>query len=212
MLHIDAEEVGGRITAVGENTADNVFDSSLIAANADGSVLERLEDISTNAGSLPAANSTDNLTPSDVVGNKEDIAVIPSTTSSVVGMLKKIYDIVVNFLSSILILTETGGTITTDGTEQDLYINNAPFGVFDPKTLLIDFANQTAAETVVITEYYRIKSGGDWIKLDNNTYVAVQDPFLKSVTLHPNRFGIKVTIEKTGGANQAYDYEVFYKI
>ena len=159
-----------------------------------------------------ATDSPADLTIADVLGSKADTAVIPSATSSVVGMIKKIYEIVVNFLSSVLVLTETGGTLTTDGTEQDLYINNTPFGVFDPKVVLIDFANQTAAETIVITEYYRIKSGGDWIKLDNNSYIGVQDPFLKSVTLHPNRFGIKVTIEKTAGVNRAYDYEVFYKV
>ena len=29
------------------------------------------------------------------------------------------------------ILTETGGTLTTDGTEQNLYINDAPAGVYN---------------------------------------------------------------------------------
>jgi len=159
-----------------------------------------------------ATDSPADLTIADVLGSKADTAVIPSATSSVVGMIKKIYEIVVNFLSSILVLTETGGTLTTDGTEQDLYINNTPFGVFDPKVVLIDFENHTAAETILIVEWYRIKSGGNWKMLDSKIFNGAQDPVLQSVTLHPNRFGIKVTIEKTAGANQAYDYEVFYKV
>ena len=31
------------------------------------------------------------------------------------------------------ILEETGGTITTDGTEQNVYINNAPGGIYEPR-------------------------------------------------------------------------------
>ena len=118
-----------------------------------------------------------------------------------------------DIVNAILTLTETGGTVTTDGTEQDLYINNAPSGVFYPKIVQIDFSNQTATETVVIREYYRIKSGGGLIKADERTFAGVQDPLLKNVTLEPNRFGVKVTIERTVvGTDRAYDWEAVYKI
>lgn len=113
-------------------------------------------------------------------------------------------------VNTILTLTETGGTVTTDGTEQNVYINNAPAGVYDPKIIQIDFTNQTAGETVVIREYYRIKSGGGLIKKDERQFAGVQDPLLKNVVLEPNRFGVQVTIEKTVGANRAYDYEAVY--
>jgi len=110
-------------------------------------------------------------------------------------------------------LTETGGTLTTDGNEQTLYVNNAPLGVFIPKSLDIDFTNQTATETVVIRQYKRMSSGGDWIKFDeSDPFAGVQDPLGKTVELFPSRFGIKVTIEKTAGDAKAYPWEVFFKV
>jgi len=123
-------------------------------------------------------------------------------------LITPIFDIV----NAILTLTETGGTLTTDGTEQDIYINNAPAGVFSPKIIQLDFTNQTAGETVVIREYYRISSVGALIKKDEVTFAGVQDPLLRNVTLEPNRFGIQVTIEKTAGTNRAYPWEAIYKI
>lgn len=192
-LYINAEEIVG-VASVGANNADNTFDSSLVVANADGSALERLEYMA------------------DTIGDPADIAAIPSLTTSIVAIIKKIYNSILNLVSSILVLTETGGTVTTDGTEQDLYINNDPPGVFEPRILQLDFTNHTAGETVVVREYYRIKSGGGLIKSSETTYAGAQDPLLKTVDLDENRFGVQVTIEKTAGANRAYDYEVLYKI
>jgi len=124
----------------------------------------------------------------------------------------RLYALLVNLIASMLTLTETGGTITTDGSEQNVYIHDAPAGVFTPRLVHIDFTNQTAAETVIIREYYRIKSGGALIKSDETSFAGVQDPLLKAITLSDNRFGIKVTIEKTAGNNRAYDFEAIYKI
>lgn len=127
--------------------------------------------------------------------------------ASVSADINAVFDLV----NAILTLTETGGTVTTDGNEQDLYINNAPAGVFDPKIVQIDFTNQTAGETVVIREYYRIKSGGGMVKMDEVTFAGVQDPLLKNVTLEENRFGVKVTIQRTAlVADRAYDWEAVY--
>ena len=121
-------------------------------------------------------------------------------------------DAVFDLINAILTLTETGGTVTTDGNEQDLYINNAPAGVFDPKIVQIDFTNQTAGETVVLREYYRIKSGGGMVKMDERTFAGVQDPLLKNVTLEENRFGVQVTIQRTAVVvDRAYDWEAVYK-
>ena len=140
------------------------------------------------------------------VGDEE--LILHESIVSDSATIDNIFDIV----NAILTLTETGGTLTTDGTEQTVYINNAPAGIFDPKMIQIDFTNHTATETVVIREYYRIKSGGGLIKKDERTFAGVQDPLLKNVTLEPNRFGVQVTIEKTAGTNRAYDFEAVYKI
>jgi len=110
------------------------------------------------------------------------------------------------------ILEETGGTLTTDGTEQNVYVNEAPAGVFRPVCVKIDFTNQTATETVVLRTYYRITPGGGYVQQDEVTYLGVVDPELINIDLEPNRFGIKVTIRKTAGTNKDYDWEAFYKV
>jgi hypothetical protein len=120
-------------------------------------------------------------------------------------------DTILGLSAAELVTTETGGTITTDGTEQNVYINNAPAGVYEPRAVQIDFTNQTAAETVVIRTYYRINPAGNLIQQDEVTFAGVQDPPLKTITLVENRYGIRVTIEKTGGSNLAYDWEVIYR-
>lgn len=115
-------------------------------------------------------------------------------------------------LNAILVLTETGGTVTTDGAEQDVYINNAPAGVFSPKKVKIDFTNQTAAETVIIRYSERFRAGGGWILIEALTFAGVQTEPGKYVELEPNRFGVRVTMERTAGGAIDYDWEALYKV
>ncbi len=119
---------------------------------------------------------------------------------------------VVQIAAALMTLTETGGTLTTDGAEQDIYINNAPEGLFVPRQVFIDFTNHGAGETVVVKTYYRIKSDGGLIANTEDIYAGVQDPLLINLELKPNRYGIKVTAQKSDGANQDYDWEVIYDI
>jgi len=110
-------------------------------------------------------------------------------------------------------LSETGGTLTTDGTEQNVYVDSTPLGIFRPVCVKIDFTNHTAGETVVVREYYQIKAGVPSFILQNTTtYAGLVEPELINIDLQPNRFGVKITMEKTAGANRAYEWEAFYKI
>jgi len=109
------------------------------------------------------------------------------------------------------VLSETGGQLTTDGNVQNLYIAEAPAGIFRPICVKIDFTNHTATETVVVKTHYRIAPGGAHIEQDSATYAGVVCPELINIDLEPNRYGIKVTIQKTAGTNRAYDWEVFYE-
>jgi len=109
------------------------------------------------------------------------------------------------------ILTETGGTLTTDGNVQNLYINDAPSGVYRPIAVNLDCTAHTAGETIVITVSYRVKPGGEYILSDTDTYAGLISPQLLTIELLPTRYGIKVTIQKTGGANRAYDWEVIWE-
>ncbi len=109
------------------------------------------------------------------------------------------------------ILEETGGTLTTDGTEQNVYINNAPGGVYEPRWFNINFANHTVTETVFITVYYRNEDGGAWEDDDRQRFTGAPIHHLISVELKPNRFGTLVTVEKTAGTNRDYIWEVTYE-
>ena len=109
-------------------------------------------------------------------------------------------------------LTQTGGSLTTDGTEQTIYVNESPAGVFRPITVKIDFTAHTGTETLVVRTYYRIADGGAYIQQDEATYIGVIDPLLLNITLEPNRYGVKVTIEKTAGTNRAYPWEAMYAV
>ena len=123
----------------------------------------------------------------------------------------KTLTLVYSIVNAFFTLQETGGTLTTDGSEQNVYINNAPSGIFEPRVLKIDFTNHTAGETAVVRTYHRIKSGGGLVKDSETTYAGVQDPLLINTTFQPNRYGVSLTIEKTGGANRDYDWEVFFE-
>ncbi len=110
------------------------------------------------------------------------------------------------------ILTEVADTITTDGNEQILYTEENPAGIFEPRCCKIDMTNQTATETVDIKVYYRIVAGGNMILQSNTTFAGAQDPDLINISLEPNRYGIRITIQNTAvGVHRAYDWEVFYE-
>ena len=116
-----------------------------------------------------------------------------------------------NIVNALLVTTETGGTLTTDGSEQDVYINNAPAGVYEPLKVQIDFTNQTITEVAVVRTYYRIISGGNLILKDTKTFTGAQDPALKNIKLEPNRFGVWVSLEMTAGGPIDLDWTVFYR-
>lgn len=120
----------------------------------------------------------------------------------------QIFDLVV----AILTLTETGGTITTTAAEQDVYINETPAGVFNPRKFQIDLSNMAAADTIRLRVSYRINTDGDKKKKDERQFTGVQDPTLINIELEPNRFGIQVTIQRLAGADQDYDFCVFYGV
>ena len=120
-------------------------------------------------------------------------------------------DAVRTITDALEVLTETGGTITSDDSEQTVYVNNAPDGVYVPEYVSIDFSNHTVTETGIIRQYRRYRTGGDWIKIDQSTpIIGLPDPAGIDVVLKPNRYGIKVTLEVDGAARE-YDWEVFYK-
>jgi len=110
------------------------------------------------------------------------------------------------------VLSETGGTLTTDGTEQNVYINEAPAGLYEPRCLKLDCTNHTAGETIVVRVRYRIAPGAGYVIEVADTHAGAITPALLHIDLHPNRFGVQVTVEKIAGANRDYGWEVFYEV
>ena len=135
------------------------------------------------------------------------------TIEAAIIVIDALIDTIEAVTSALPTLAETGGTVTTDGTEQNVYINATPLGVFNPICVKINCTNHTAGETIVIRTYYQITAGVPArILEDTQTFVGLISPELLKVDLDPNRFGVSVTIEKTAGANRAYPWEVFYEI
>ena len=145
---------------------------------------------------------------SDIADLQSDIDDLTTDVTALQADVDAIESIVV----AEAVLEETGGTLTTDGTEQNVYINNAPGGVYEPRWFNINFTNHTVTETVVLRTYYRTADGGAWVRDDNETIVGVPVNLLIAIQLKPNRYGARVTIEKTVGTNRAYVWEVFYEV
>ncbi|RLC33769.1 MAG: hypothetical protein DRZ76_03915 [Candidatus Nealsonbacteria bacterium] len=146
----------------------------------------------------------------DILAGEEGISSYPSSSPpgdgvSLAEVMRQIYDDIVDLGT----LQETGGTLTADGTEQNVIIDDSPTGLFAPIRLLIDLSNMAAGDTTIIRLYYRIKSGGSYILDDEVTYNGPVDPALIQIGLDSNRFGFKVTLEQTTGTNRDYDWEYF---
>lgn len=120
-------------------------------------------------------------------------------------------------INALLTLSETGGTLTADGTEQTLYIDNAPLGVHKPRTIFIDLDNMDQGDTTELRVYYRLNAGGGLQLLDFNQYVGADGGLANSVklvaiALYETRFGVQVTLEQTVGVNRDYDWSIFAEV
>lgn len=147
-----------------------------------------------------------------VLVNQAAILAVVQDTNADLEIVDANVDAIQAITEAEAILEETGGELTTDGTEQTLYINNAPAGNYEPKTLIVDFANQTVTETIRILVYYRVAPGGPWVIDDRETIVGVPVNAGITIDLHEARYGIWITIETIAGAYQAYDWQVFYEV
>lgn len=142
-----------------------------------------------------------NVEASDVV------LVVHESIIDILDTVNGIYDIV----NSILITSETGGTVTTTGTEQDLYINNIPAGAYKPIVLNLDCTNMVAGDAITLKCYKRVSATGNLIQDEELSYIGAQVPALKEITLSPTRHGIRTTITRiaaAAGGDKAYTWDV----
>ncbi len=151
------------------------------------------------------------------VFNSANLGPLTVICNAILALLTTVAANVVTILAIVLglpTLAETGGTITTDGTEQTVYINALPLGVYNPICVKIDCTDQTAGETIVIRQYAQVTPIliFDRILQDEVTYAGLVSPELLVISLEPNRYGISVTMERTAGVARDYIWQVFYEI
>ena len=95
------------------------------------------------------------------------------------------------------------GTLSADGTEQDL-VNVSGRGKYEG---LIDLANMTSGDTVLIKEYVKLKSEGAWRLYATTTYTGAQTECAIHATRKLSEYGWRITLQQTAGVNRDYDYE-----
>lgn len=130
------------------------------------------------------------------------------------GAVDDVVDDIFDLENSTLTLQETGGSVTTDGTEQTLYIVDGPLGVFRPVCIFVDLDLMQQGDTTDFRVYYRIAPLGAQRLFDYQSYVGDNGGLTNSRTLividlYPNRFGYRVTIQRTAGGDRAYAWEIF---
>lgn len=108
-------------------------------------------------------------------------------------------------------LTETGGSITADGTEQTVAIIDVPTGSFKPLKMKIDMTNMDWGDSTVVKWYERLVDGGGLVEKDEERFDGPQNIMplspVKNIELEPNRFGIRVSLQQVAGTNRAYPWE-----
>jgi len=126
---------------------------------------------------------------------------------------------IVAVTNALRVLTETGGTLTGTNAEQDLYINDAPDGIFIPCGIYVDFDLMAADDIAEVRIKYRIKSGGDMQPFEYYALTAADGGLangLKGVyyPLTYNRYGVEVTLVQTQATTsyKDFDWEVFYLV
>lgn len=116
-----------------------------------------------------------------------------------------------------LTLSSTGGTLTANGAEQTLYIDNEPLGCWHPKTLFVDLDNMILGDIIVIRAYFRIADGGGFQLWDYQSFSGIDGSLANGakvldISFEPNRHGFQVTLEQTAGTNRDYAWELFAEI
>lgn len=143
----------------------------------------------------------------------EPFTALPGTVAYVILEGDYPYQRLLDILNTVLAqleLNETGTTLTTDGTVQNIYINNAPAGALEPKALKLDTTNMQAGDQIRLRSNYRVVPGGNLIKQGEIVLSGAQDPALKLIELEANRHGYSITIERLAGTDRTYGWGIMY--
>jgi len=101
-------------------------------------------------------------------------------------------------------------TLTANGTEQVVV---EATGTLEFKLEgYIDLSNLSSGDTVVIREYMKIKSTGEYKKYAEEKYSGSQPLPLLHIITKPSRYGLKITLQQTAGTYRSFDYQFFKRI
>jgi len=225
-LQVYDPKVGSLISYAGTTTADGAGDGSTLIDNVlttepdfDGNlVIITSGDYKGQARDIDGVTTGGTVTPLSAFGGQivsgvtfviAALRFTPAEVAAILAILSDVFDLV----NALLVLTETGGMVTATGvgTEDNVYVNDDPTGVFKPLLVTIDLSDLAGGEVVTVRTYYRIAPGGaPVLKGAPVIFVGVQAEPLKDIELQPNRYGLEVTLEGTTGV--VFPWEVFYKV
>lgn len=140
-----------------------------------------------------------------------DAFVILSNPMGALKIGSKGLDQIFDAIDQLFNLNRIGDSVTTDGTEQTLWIVDSPTFPFKPNKFIIDLTDMDTDDDITVKIYYRLKSGGNYILHTSQAYADGQDVDLKSFDLLPNTYGVKITITEDAGAHNTFDYEVYFE-
>lgn len=133
------------------------------------------------------------------------------------GAVDETVDQIQEQANALLVLSSVGGTLTADGTEQILYVDNEPLGLWRPLNLILDLDAMQGGDTVAVKVYHRLSDAGTIKLLAYFTWTGADGGLsngevLDSVELVPNRHGWRVSLQQTAGSNRDYPWELFMEI
>jgi hypothetical protein len=101
------------------------------------------------------------------------------------------------------------GSVAMDGTEKNVVLDEV---TNNPSRFLegyIDLTPMASGDTIVIRQYMKIASAGNYIKYAEETYSGAQTLPLLYITTKSGRYGIKITAQQTAGTNRTLSYQFF---
>jgi len=105
--------------------------------------------------------------------------------------------------------TPIEGTLTADGTEQNVVLDEV---TGNPSRFLegyIDFVNMAAGDTVVIRQYVSVVTPVAYRQYATETYSGAQAMPMLFVVSKSGRYGIRVTLQQTAGTMRDFPYQFF---
>jgi len=124
--------------------------------------------------------------------------------------------LITDMVSSILELQQTGNVLTADGTEQNIYVEATPAGVFSPDRVTINLDNMADGDRIVVKHYEKDFLGGGFDLFDSDIYEDADGDLEDgatsiSIDLSSNRFGVWITLEQEIGTYRDFRYQIFRK-